>query len=149
MFSILPKDSSCDGQHPKVVYGAFLIGGGNASELVQPIDQPLHNVPLPIASLVEAPSSLLPLLASDTAPIPRLHKYGCIFLLLYPLSPTTRSGRMRGFPCPTRLTGPVSINVLKTVCSCRCPAVISRAIGFPPPSATQVDFRTEASLTPS
>lgn len=92
---------------------------------------------LPLAQevLVKRPRRRSPFWRAITAPIPRLHTYRRIFLLLYPLSPTTRSGRMRGFPCPTRLTAPVSISVLKTVCSCRCPAVISSAMGLPPPSA--------------
>jgi hypothetical protein len=53
----------------------------------------------------------------------------------YPLSPAMRWGRIFGRPRPGRLTVPLVIKASKTVASWRCPAVKSRVMGLPWPSA--------------
>ena len=53
----------------------------------------------------------------------------------YPLSATMRLGRIFGRPRLGRLTIPVVINASKAVASWRCPAVNTRLIGLPWPSA--------------
>lgn len=72
--------------------------------------------------------------------IPRRWQYRRILPLLYPLSPTTRWGRCFGRPRPTRLTAPHSISDSKTLASCCCPGVSSRAISLPFPSARRWTF---------
>ncbi len=67
--------------------------------------------------------------------IPRLRQYCRMRRLLYPLSPTTRSGRCLGRPGPARLTAPPSISDSKTRDSCRCPGVSNTDISRPFPSA--------------
>ena len=53
----------------------------------------------------------------------------------YPLSPAMRWGRIFGRPRPGRLTAPLVIKASKAVASWRCPAVKSRVMGLPWPSA--------------
>jgi hypothetical protein len=139
----------CDGQHPKVVNGAFLIPGGNAAELLQPIGQPLHNVPLAIGSLVEAPSSPLPLLASDHRSDTSLAQVPPNLSAAIPPVPDYSFRSDAWFPLPHPLDRPrlhqrLEDGLLMPL-SCRD----QQSDGLPSTFCSQVEFGTEASPAPS
>jgi len=57
-----PECDCGDRQHCKIVHRSFLVPGGNAAELLQPVDESLDDVSLAVRNLVEAhpPLSALP-----------------------------------------------------------------------------------------
>jgi hypothetical protein len=150
VFSISqPKDNGCEGQHPKVVNGAFLIPSGNAPELLQPIDQPLHNVPLPIASLVKVPSSPLPLLASDHRSDTSLAQVPPNLPTAIPPIPDYSFGSDAWFPLPHPLDRPRLHQRLEDGLLMPLPRRDQQGDRLPSTFCSQVDFGTEASLAPS
>src|SRR5947209_19520240 len=69
-----PEGDRGDGQHREVVDSSLLVAGGDATKLLQTVDQPFDDVPPPVRVLVEADASL-PLLPSNhhpNAPAPQV-----------------------------------------------------------------------------
>src|SRR5947208_1468820 len=64
-----PEHDGGDGEHRQVVDGPFLIAGRDPTELLQAVDQPLHDIPLPIRILVK-PDPSLPFLPRNHHPNP-------------------------------------------------------------------------------
>ena len=62
-----PEGDGGDREHREVVDRPFLVAGGDATELLQAVNEPLHDIALPVGVLVEPDSSLTFLASNDHA----------------------------------------------------------------------------------
>src|SRR5215203_265982 len=67
-FQLEPKHDGGNRDHGQVFGGQLLIARGDATELLEAVDQPFHHVTVAIGRFVEVPSSPLVLLASNHYP---------------------------------------------------------------------------------